>query len=156
MRASVLEATLPAPARPVPVKDLAEFRERHSDLLSRFRRDIENRLVDLALVQQDWARSKKLALYKEELEEGTREIQARMHERRWHKIVFGTVCGLVAAAIPGAKAAVTGDVTDLSLQAPAFVAAVYRGISDFRPKRDMSSPLAYAALAHEQLARNGR
>jgi hypothetical protein len=152
MRTSVLEAALPAPAHRVRVSDLAEFRERHGHLLAKFRREIENRLVDLALVQEEWARSKKLALYKEELEEGSREIRARMQESRWRNIVFGTVCGLIAAAIPGAKAAITGDMTGVGLQVPAFVAAVYRGIAEVRPKPDMSSPLAYAALAQEHLA----
>ncbi len=151
MRASVLEEMLPAPAERVRVSDLAEFRERHGDLLSKFRREIENRLVDLALVQEDWARSKKLDLYKEELKEATLEIQARMHERKWRNVVFGTVCGLIAAAIPGARAAITGDLTGVGLQVPAFIAAVYRGIAELRPTRDLNSPLAYAALAQEHL-----
>jgi Family of unknown function (DUF6236) len=152
MRASVLEEMLPAPAQSVRVSDLAEFRERHGDLLSKFRREIENRLIDLALVQEEWARSKKLALYKEELKETIAEIQARMHERKWRNIVFGTVCGLIAAAIPGARAAVTGDLTGVGLQVPAFVAAVSRGMTELRPTWNMNSPLAYAALAQEHLS----
>jgi hypothetical protein len=151
LRASVLEALLPAPQRPVPVEELATFKNDHRDLLVRFRSRLEDRLVDLALIDEDWARTAKLSRLEDELREEVAEIRARIDERRWSKIVFGTLCGLVAAAIPGVGAAIAGSATDAALAAPGLVSAMYAGIPALRSSHvHMDKPLAYAALAQRQ------
>jgi hypothetical protein len=61
LRASVLEALLPAPQQPIPVEELAAFKDDHGDLLIRFRRHLEDGLVDLALIDKEWARVAKLS-----------------------------------------------------------------------------------------------
>jgi len=153
LRAGVLESMLPAPAEPVSVAELASFKERYGSQLSSFRRAIEDRLVDLALVEEEWARARKLEIYHEELRVQLDELQARMQERRWPKIVFGAVCGLVAAAIPGVREVVAGHPVEAGLAAPGLISTMYLGIPKLRENKDfMRSPLAYAALAQQQLA----
>ena len=151
LRASVLKALLPAPGRPVPVEELAAFKDDHGDLLVRLRSHLEDRLVDLALIDEEWARAAKLSRLEDELREQVDEIRARMDQRRWPKIVFGTLCGLVAAAIPGVGAAIAGSATAASLAAPGLVSAMYTGIPALRRgEAHMQKPLAYAALAQRQ------
>lgn len=148
----MLESILPAPAGGIPVLELADFKDRHSDLLPRFRRRIESFLIDVALIPDSDLRDYKVRLFRDELIEERNEIQARMHERKWPRILFGTVCGLVAAAIPGGEAIATGDFTSALKALPGLVTAIYSAFSGATNQNEiLRSPLAYAALAQERL-----
>jgi hypothetical protein len=153
LRISVLEGVLPAPAGEISVYELANFKDRHSDLLPRFRRRIESFLINAALISDKNLRDYKVRLFRDELIEGRNEIQARMHERKWPRILFGTVCGLVAAAIPGAEAIATGNITSAVKALPGIVTAIYSAFSGATNQNEiLRSPLAYAALVQERLS----
>ncbi|MEW6182617.1 MAG: hypothetical protein AB1500_05485 [Bacillota bacterium] len=75
-----------------------------------------------------------------------------MHERKWPRIVFGTLCGLLAAAMPGARAVAAGDAVSALTALPGLVTAVYSAFKGAPNQKDvLHSPLAFAALAQERL-----
>jgi len=152
LRMGVIEGILPAPAGGVEVKELASFKYRYFDLLSRLRRRIESSLLEISFISDLESRNKKISLLKDELKEEISELRARMRERKWPQIVFGSLCGLLAAAIPGAEAVSTGDVTSALKTLPGLVVAIYSAYSGAKDQREiLRSPLAYAALAQERL-----
>ena len=153
LRMGVIEGVLPAPAGGVAVGELAAFKSRYVKLLSRLRRRIESSLLDISLISDIEVRNERARILKGELEEQISELRARMNERKWPQIVCGTLCGLLAAAIPGVKALATGDVTSALGALPVLVAAIYSAFSGKANQREiLRSPLAYAALAQEQLS----
>lgn len=152
LRTSVLEGVLPAPAGRIPVRELVDFKNRYSNLLSRFRRHIELFLIEVAQIPDKNLRDYKVHLFKDELTEEIEEIRTRMHEIRWPRVLFGTVCGLLASAIPGAEAIATGNITSALKALPGLVTAIYSAFSGaMNQNKILSSPLAYAALAQERL-----
>jgi hypothetical protein len=151
LRPLVLEAALPAPTSAPSVTELASFKEEGQDILSTFRRTIEKKLLDLALVSDEWARGEKLDQLRAELDEQIKEIQARMHKRRWTP-GLGAFCTVAAVGVPALANAVGHDFGGAGLEIPGFVSAVLsarRQLSSGPRWRD--SPLAYAALARERL-----
>jgi hypothetical protein len=152
LRLPVLEGVLPAPERPVDVRELATFKDEHGALLRRFRTRIEGELVDVALIPDEEARTVKLRRLQDELADEIDEVTARMRERAWPRLVFGTLCGVVAAAIPVVGAVASGAALGAAAALPAFVSAVYAAQAGTRPRAVLErEPLAYAALARERL-----
>jgi Family of unknown function (DUF6236) len=152
LRMGVLEAVLPGPADDISVADLVSFKERYGDLLSRFRRHIEERLLDVALVPDAGAREAKLGFLKAELEDELGEIQGKMRPR-WPQLVFGTLCSVVGAAIPVGAALATGALPVAGAALPGLMNAVYTAQAAVRSSGETGRhPLAYAALAREHLA----
>jgi hypothetical protein len=101
MRGAVLKDALPAPAHPISARDLHAFKERHDDLLRRFRRHVERELIECARESDKDLRAIMLGQLADDIREGVVELQARMTERRWP-----TVPGMLCAAVTGAPAAV--------------------------------------------------
>lgn len=154
LRITVLEGVLPAPSVGIPVRELADFKDSYSGLLKQFRRHIESSLIEVALITDKNLRDRKLCLLQDELKEKINEIQARMNEKRWPRIVFGTFCGLLAAAIPGAEAIATGNIISALKVLPGLITAIYSAFSGATNQDEiLRSPLAYVALAQEQLTR---
>lgn len=152
LRMGVIEGILPAPAGGVAAGELARFKSRYINLLSQLRRRIESSLLEISFISNIETRNKRVRLLKGELEKEISELRARMHERKWPRIVFGTLCGLLAAAIPGARAVATGDVTSALKALPGLVTAIYTAFSGTTNQGEiLRSPLAYAALAQERL-----
>lgn len=152
LRMGVLEAVLPGPAEDIPVADLVAFKERYADPLARFRRHIEAQLLDLALVPDAAAREAKLGFLKAELADELEEIQTRMRSR-WPRLVFGTLCNVLGAAIPVGTAMATGALPVAGAALPGLIGAVYSARSEMRGSGETRRhPLAYAALARERLA----
>jgi len=154
LRITVLEGVLPAPSGGIPVHEMVAFKDKYSSLLKRFRRHIESSLVDVARITDKDLRDRKLCLLQDGLREQIDEIQARMNERKWPRIVFGTFCELVAAAIPGAEAIATGNTISALKTLPGLVAAIYSVLNESTNQdKILCSPLAYAALAQKRLTR---
>ncbi len=80
-------------------------------------------------------RKRRLELFKEEIADELEDIQAKMAERRWPKIVFGKLVAL-SAVVPG--------------PIPSVLRAVYNAFGNSEPAR-IDSPLAYAAFARREL-----
>jgi hypothetical protein len=131
---------------------LAEFKEQHGQLLRSFRKRLESQVLDLALVTDESIRNAKLRLFKEELADELQEIEGRMRGRRWPRLVFGTLCGVVGAAIPVGTAAATGAVPLAAAGLPGLAKAAYEAFGAVNSRKDfLREPLAYAALVRERL-----
>ena len=153
LRATVLEGILPAPAEGVGASELARFKSHYADLLHRFRGRIESLVVDVAATHDLVSRTERLHLIRDELGDEIEELGARMRESRWPRIVFGTFCGLLASAMPGAAALATGNIPVAGAAVPGLLKAIYSAFSGSRRQSEiMRSPLAYAALAQKRLA----
>lgn len=153
LRLGVLESVLPGPAAGVPAKEIVDFKERYKDRLGAFRTYVEEELLAIALIEEQDARLRKRQLVEERLRGEIDEIVARMRERRWPKIVFGTVCGIAAVGVAAIGAVTTGGVA-VALAVPGLVSGAYAAIEG-APKRDVSrSPVAYAALAEKYFGRH--
>lgn len=151
LRIGVLESILPAPAGGVSVGELADFKARYLTLLSHLRRSVESSLFDISLVPDIEIRNERLDLFKRNLEEEITELKARMRERKWPHVNFGTVGGLLAAAIPGAEAIATGDIESALKALPGLATAIYFAFSGATNQSEiMRSPLAYAVLAQKR------
>ena len=154
LRMSIVEKILPSPSQDIPVKELIEFKQSHSAILSRFRRHIEAFLIDLSPITEENKRNERIRLFKVEAMEEMNEIKAKMYEKKWSRIVFGGVCGIIAAAIPGALSIATETPLLATAALPGLVSATYSAFSG-RPDRQkeiLSKPLAYATFAQEQFS----
>ena len=152
LRMEVLEGILPAPAGSVSIKELADFKSRYINLLSQFRRRVESFLNEVPLISDKNMRDERVRIFKEETREEINEIRSRMHERNWPKIVFGTFCGISAAAIPGIKALATRNIILALESLPGLLTAIYSAFNGtIHQKEIIHSPFAYAALAQERL-----
>jgi hypothetical protein len=149
---TVLEGLLPAPAEGVAPEELAAFKQSHGDLLSSFRRELENFAIDATMLAPE-LRDRKAALFADELQDQLAEISGRMR-RRWPRIVFGTLCGVLAAAVPLASAAVGGAALAAAGAAPGLASAVYAAFGDTKDDWRGNS-VAYAALARERFGDGG-
>ena len=148
LRMAVLERVLPAPSTGVPVRELADFKERYASQLTRFRTKVELALWQVASLPDDDSRAEVLRLYEQEWEDEIASIASKMKRRNWSRLLFGTVCGVSAAAIAGVRAIGTADVSAL----PGLVRAVYSAFGGSPNQQEiLNAPLAYAALAQERL-----
>jgi hypothetical protein len=146
LRLSLLEAILPGPEEPVPVRELATFKERHADTLKAFRTAIESELLRIALIDDDEARGREKARTEERLRHEIDEITAAMRQRRWPRILFGTIAGLAAVAATGAAALGRGGVA-LAFAAPGVISGANSAVDGFPRRQRSNSPLAFAAFA---------
>lgn len=151
LRLSLLEGILPGPEGQVPVQDLVAFKERHAEQLQAFRTLIESELLRIALIEDDGARAREKRLTEERLRQQVEELAAAMRQRRWPRILFGTMAGLASVAATGAAALGTGGAA-LAFAAPGVISGAYAAFEGFPRRRTPSSPLAFAALAQRSFA----
>jgi hypothetical protein len=152
LRLGVLDAILPGPEEPVAVDELVRFKERHADPLKAFRTQIETELLRIALIEDDEARTREKKLTEDRLRQEIEEIAAAMRERRWPKILFGTIAGLAAVGATGAAALGTGGAA-LAFAAPGVISGAYAAVEGFPRRQTSGSPLAFAASAQKSFAR---
>jgi hypothetical protein len=76
-----------------------------------------------------------------------------MQERRWPKVVFGTVCGVAALGVGTGLAVATGGAA-IALAVPGVVKGAYDVVEGVRKRDPSHSPVAYAALAEKQFGRS--
>lgn len=78
-------------------------------------------------------------------------LKIKEFQRKWPHVNFGTVGGLLAAAIPGAEAIATGDIESALKALPGLATAIYFAFSGATNQSEiMRSPLAYAVLAQKR------
>jgi hypothetical protein len=151
LRMGVLESVLPGPADSISVSTLVRFKERHGELLGRFRRHIESSLLELAVIPDADVREAKRSILTADLQDQLAEIQGQMRPK-WTKLVFGTLCSVLGAAIPVGTAAATGAFPVAAAGLPGLMNAVYSAQTAVRSSgKARKDPLAYAALAQEHL-----
>ena len=152
LRATVLEAVLPAPQQTVSAGSLATFKSKYADSLTRFRSKVESAVIQVAAISDEHMQNEQLALTSTELHREAEEIQARMRESGWPSIVFGTFCSLGSAAFSVGAAALTGQPLLAAGSAPGLISAVYNAFKGSQRQQQLfESPMAYAAFVSERL-----
>jgi len=154
LRMHVITDILPSPEHVVPVRELLDFKQRHSSLLPNFRRQIEAFLIDLSIIPEAEDRDERIQMFKDQANQKIEEIISKMNERRWPRIVLGEVCSIVAAAIPGISVVVTGNAPLALAALPGLISATYLAFRS-EPKRQreiLRDPLAYAAYVRKRFS----
>jgi hypothetical protein len=100
VQAMVLEQLFPAPAIAVPPSEIERFRDRHSGLLSEFRRNLEQRVDEIFKLGTAWQRRRALDRLESEFQHAIREIEAYMAESRFGKVARSPWTALIGI-IPG-------------------------------------------------------
>lgn len=151
VRELVLRGLLPSPLDAVDPPRLAEFKARHGNELRDFRREIEGRVSEWSLVENDADRALVVEEGVRSLQDRVREVSEMMGRARWPRIDFGGLCTVVGSGVAGWSAVATGDVRVGLLGAGLSLAPVvynaFRG-ADHQPS---PGPLAYAVLAAAEL-----
>lgn len=153
VRTEIIQSVLPAPYEIIRVAELAEFKARHRELLTRFRRTIEQKIIEVAAIDDRRLRARQLELVKKELQGQVDEIIARMKESRWRRIGLGTIAAVVAGGVALADAAMTGGTLTMTAGSIGLISAVYGAFSGTKTPRELlERPMAYAALARRAFA----
>ncbi|MDD5641277.1 MAG: DUF6236 family protein [Syntrophales bacterium] len=156
LRKLTLERILPAPSRAIEPAQLADFKEYYKPELQRFRREIEDKISELSVIEDDDSRDIRLNDIVKNMQETLREITKRMEEQRnWPRLNFGTLCTIVGSGISAWKAIINQDwkfgLVGAALSLAPAVYNAFRGSNvNFEDK-----PLAYAALAGRELGKSG-
>ena len=151
LRLSVLEEILPAPEGPMAIRELADFKERQSESLRSFRNMIESELLRIALIDDDEARAREKQLTEDRLRREVGQLASAMRQRRWPRIVFGTIAGIASVAATAAAAVEVGGAA-IAFAAPGVISGAYAAVERL-PRRTTpgsptsESPLAFAASA---------
>ena len=152
LRVLILDDLLPAPVEPPSASALRSFKERFGAQLTRFRARLETELTGLATLPAGEARELRIRNVRRQLREEVDEIQSRLRERRWGRIVFGRLCAVVGAAVPALQSAVSGDMLTGVAAVTSLAGAVYVAAHGTEARAAvLERPLAYAALARERL-----
>jgi hypothetical protein len=152
-RTTLLREILPGPAGIIRPPEIAAFKDRHADLLRRFRTSIELEIVDVAAIDDPELRKEKVELVLKGLAAQKTEITARMEEYRWKHLGFGTLAAVVAGGVAAADALTSGGALTLTASSIGLAGAVYEAFSGSRrPDELLRQPLAYAAFAEREFA----
>jgi hypothetical protein len=153
LRYMAISQALPIPSEPVSASELASFKDRYGDRLHRLRCYLDEKLVDLAVIEDDFLRSVKMESVLQEIRDDVAVLTEQMSKRRWPRVVLVGIGGVLASALTvGTAIAAGGTALALGLGVSAGIASMGpAGVSTvdvLRSSRfDGHSPLAYAALA---------
>ena len=141
MRKIVLDEIFPVPSGEIDVDDLIRFKDRHRQLLTRFRRRIEMLLSPVANISNSSAREAAFSLSKAEIKDEIDQIRARMK---------GIVGALPGAITPGMMGGTDPPSDDRILGG--IGSAVLSIWSGARVRAEiLNQPLAYTALSQSRL-----
>lgn len=153
LRQAIITEALPVPSRPVPVREIASFKEGHRDQLRRLQRYLNKQLVDIAPIEDDYVRKVKIDSVLQEITDEVAVLREQMSKRNWPRLVLAGVAGVVASALTvGAGIATGGSALAIGMGigggAVSLGPAAYQVVDLVRPSRlDGREPLAYAAMA---------
>jgi hypothetical protein len=137
LRLEILDDLLPTPSRPLDAKEIRAFKDKYGAHLASFRRRVEQEVIALAGLREPTLRARRLTLFREEARDEITEIQARMKEAGWSKVLLSRLCAVVPA-IPGASVLVGLGAAVISAFGP-------------HPRELLPSPFLYAAAARRHL-----
>jgi hypothetical protein len=130
---------------------LAEFKARHGEELKRFRDQIDARVSEWSLIENDADRDVAITDGLRSMKEGMQEIAAQMERAKWPRLNFGGLCAVAGSGLGAWKAMIDHDLqfglasAALSLAPAVYDAFLGSGI-DLAAK-----PLAYAVLSKQLL-----
>lgn len=153
MRIDVVSNILPVPTNIWDIREIREAKDEFGELLPPFRRKVEDEIKRLSFLDDKEELKFNIEKFKRDSKEEINEIIGRMSDKKWGNIIFGTVCGLGAAAIPGVRAIATNDWVSGLEAIPGLLGAVYSAYDGFKSKQDdlIESPLAYAAFIKREM-----
>jgi hypothetical protein len=144
----VLEGILPAPSEAIEPARLADFKAKYNAELQRFRRDVEDKISELSVINDVDARDRRMGELVRNMRDNVRELTDRMEQQKnWPHIDFGNLCTVVGSGLTAWKAVIDQDWRfGLGAAALSLAPAVYNAFrgSDINLE---DKPLAYAALA---------
>lgn len=149
----VLDKILPIPNKPIPVNDLVRFKEKYSQLLIPFRREVLSRVSHIDTIKERDHRKYAINELVSDLNEKIEEITRRLEEQRWGEVNLGTICSLASATMPVFEATNSGDLTELYKSIPGLVGAAYifTKPNGQKMKKLKSEPMAYASFVKKRL-----
>lgn len=152
VRQILLEGILPSPAKQLEAGKLIDFKEKYSGLLKEFRKQVEDKVSELAAISEEELMRMRMDDITHSFTESIDEIANRMKEQKnWPDLDFGTLCAIAGSGLAAWKAVLDQDwkfgVTGAALGLAPAVYSAFRG-SDFNWS---DQPLAYAALAKNRL-----
>lgn len=156
LRYAAIMGALPAPSGRVSPRELASFKGTHQDQLRKLHNHLNEKLKELADIDNDQLRQSATTKVLAEIRDDVRVLREQM-SRQWPRIILTSVAGLILGGL-GLGAAVASGGTALALglgvanvvgaQVPA-AAGIAKSIH-FK-KEALRHPLAYAVLAQEAL-----
>jgi hypothetical protein len=99
IRLQLLEDLFPSPAKPLYAHEIEKFKNSHGGKLRTFRLKVENELVNIADIEDEALRKRKIELFKEETREAIREIKSYLNESGYNRLTLSKI-GSVITAIP--------------------------------------------------------
>jgi hypothetical protein len=151
MRGVALRDALPAPADRRRLPELAAFKQDHWELLGRFRRWVEGRLLECAREPNAELRRRMVSQLHDEMTDEVDEISARLRERRFTPVA-GVLCTAIAASPAVAETALTGNPFPVAGAVALPLADRLRKALTGGHELAPDTPLAYAALAQHAFA----
>ncbi len=146
-REIILSELIPFPEQ-IDLNKLRKFKDKHIDLLNRFRNKIELIALNPNLEEES-------LLFKETIKElnyQKDELTAKMNESKFGQLIFGTVCGITGAIIGLASAGTTGALVGSFSALPSFANAVYSALKIERVENITDqSGMKYLALVDKKL-----
>ena len=146
IRELVVPRLLPSPSTNIEAGRLAEFKARHTAELRDFRREIERRISEWALIDDDADRDVAIKEGVRELQDRVSEVAAMMERARWPRLDFGGFCTVVGSGITALSAVATDDLALLAGAGLSLAPAVYDAFRG-ADRANADRPLAYAVLA---------
>jgi len=139
-REIILNEIIPFPEQ-IDLKKLRKFKEDHYDLLDAFRNRVELIALNPSIEVETEFFNEQII----ELKIRKRELTAKMNEKNFGKIFFGSICGAISAGI--AFSSGFGW-----LGAPAFLNAIHSAVQiEFAEDIDDQSGLKYLALMDKRI-----
>jgi hypothetical protein len=152
LRYVAISQALPVPSRPIPPSELASFKGDHCEELQRLRSYLDLRLVALATLDDEAERDRLVEVILEEIHDDVTSLCEQMSKRKWPRIVFAGIGGIIAPALAiAAPIAAGGNALIIGLSVGSGVAwmgeAAYCAPNILRsPQFNARSPLIYAGL----------
>lgn len=150
-REIILKELIPFPEQ-IDLVKLRNFKDKHSNLLNRFKNKVE-------LIALDHTIEEESPLFKETIKElnyNKEELSAKMNENKFGQILFGTVCGITGAVIGLQSAGTTGAIVGSFSALPSFANAIHSALQIERIE-DIpdQSGMKYLALVDKKIRRPG-
>lgn len=149
-REVILRDLIPFPEQ-IDLYKLRKFKDKHNDLLSKFKNRVE-------LIALDHNLDEDSELFKETLKElGFRkeELSAKMNESKFGDLIFGTVCGITGAVIGFVSAGSSGALVGSLSALPSFANAIHSALKIERVENiHDQSGMKYLALVDKKIRNN--
>ncbi len=150
-REIILKELIPFPEQ-IDLSQLRRFKDKHSDLLNRFKNKVELIALDHNIEEDSQLFNETIR----ELNYQKEELCAKMNESRFGQLIFGTVCGITGAVLGLASSGTTGALVGSFAALPSFINAIHSALQiervEYIPDQ---SGMKYLALIDRKIRRPG-